>query len=140
MNCENVNAKIDAPKKVSNKRETLLIATAAIGVLLLGGRMLYNLLPKIPIKEYTAACFYLAVMDDEIARNELEGNSIDGKEIVFPSKRESLQSKYHLFLEMHKKLSATEMDAEIRKFEIRLKESKQHIGQEKQKLKSEWSK
>ena len=50
---------------------------------------------RIPLEEYTRYALYMAVMDDEICRNELEGNWIDGKEITFPPKMESLQQRYH---------------------------------------------
>lgn len=125
----------------SRKQKTILLASAsAIGLLTVGGSILYTHLPKMPLKSYTAACLYLAVMDDEIARNELEGNRVDGETIVFPPKMESLQYRYRLFLEMNRKLSTAEMDAEIQKFETRLEESKQHIGQAKQELKSQFDK
>lgn len=127
-------------RKLSKKQKAMISISASVaGVLVFGGLLLYMHLPKMPLKKYTAACLYLAVMDDEIARNELEGNTINGEKIIFPPKRESLQYKYHLFLEMHKKLSTTEMDVETQKFEARLEESKkQYLGQPKQELKSEF--
>lgn len=41
-------------------------------------------------------------MDDEICRNELEGNSIGGREIACLSSKESIEYRYDLFLEMYK--------------------------------------
>lgn len=124
--------------KLNTKQKTIVFtSTFVIGLLMIGGFALYKILPKMPTKEYTAACLYLAVMDDEIARNELEGNTINGEEIVFPSKKESLQYKYHLLLKMNKKMTTPEMDAEIEKFETRLEDSKQYIGLPKQELELE---
>lgn len=37
---------------------------------------------------------YMALLDDEICRNELEGNIIGGEEIRFPPKAESLHYRY----------------------------------------------
>ena len=37
-----------------------------------------------PLKEYTRRALYMALLDDEICRNELEGNIIGGEEIRFP--------------------------------------------------------
>lgn len=98
----------------------------AIGTVALGGIVAAcSLLPKMPLKKYTQACLYIAVMDDEISRNELEGSIINGKRIIFPSKRETLQHRYHMFLNLYKNFSAEKMEEEIRVFEARLLKSKQ---------------
>ena len=55
---------------------------------------------RMPFKEFTRYALYMAVMDDEICRNELEGNDLGGVRIEFPDKMDSLQMRYHLFLQM----------------------------------------
>lgn len=84
----------------------------------------YKFIPKMSLKKYTQACLYLAVMDDEICRNELEGEFVDGKEISFPKKRESLQYRYRLFLDMYKTYSKRKLEKLIKEYEIRLEESR----------------
>ncbi|MCT4584631.1 MAG: hypothetical protein N4A54_06870 [Peptostreptococcaceae bacterium] len=84
----------------------------------------YKFIPKMSLKKYTQACLYLAVMDDEICRNELEGEYVDGKEINFPQRRESLQYKYRLFLDMYKTYSKRKLEKIIKEYEERLEESK----------------
>ena len=66
-----------------------------------------------PLKEYTAA-LYMAVLDDEISRREL------AEVVVFPSKKESLQYKYHLFLELNRKISRKKIEREIHQLESHL--------------------
>lgn len=39
---------------------------------------------RMPLKEFTRYALYMAVMDDEICRNELEGNQIGDAVITFP--------------------------------------------------------
>lgn len=98
----------------------------AIGTAALGGIVAAcSLLPKMPLKKYTEACLYLAIMDDEISRNELEGSIINGRRIIFPPRRETLQHRYHMFLNLYKKFSVEKMEEEIRVFEARLLKSKQ---------------
>lgn len=84
---------------------------------------------KEPLQEYTKICLYIAVMDDEIGRNELEGNFIGDDEIKFPPRRESLQYRYHMFLEMFKEYSLEELEAEILVYEERLESSKIYLEQ-----------
>ena len=52
---------------------------------------------RMPLREYTRYALYMAALDDEICRNELEGKNIGGELILFPPKSESLQYRYHLF-------------------------------------------
>ncbi|MFV0517005.1 MAG: hypothetical protein ACK5MV_06380 [Aminipila sp.] len=93
------------------------------------GYIYYKFIPKMPLKKYTEYCLYLAVMDDEICRNELEGTFIDEKEVVFPPKSESVQYRYHLFLSMYKTYSRKKLEQEIDALEIRLEESRtQFLG------------
>lgn len=57
---------------------------------------------RMPLREFTRCALYMAVMDDEICRNELEGNQIGGGIVMFPPKAETLQERYHLFLQMNR--------------------------------------
>ena len=86
---------------------------------------------RMPLKEYTRYALYMATLDDEICRNELEGNTIQGETIVFPPKDESLQYRYHLFLEMNRKKSRKAIQVEIKQLEQRLEESKQYLNEPK---------
>ena len=86
---------------------------------------------RMPLKEYTRYALYMATLDDEICRNELEGNTIQGEPIVFPPKEESLQYRYHLFLGMNRKKSRKAIQSEIKQMEQRLEESKQYLGEPK---------
>ena len=90
-------------------------------------------------KEFTRYALYMAVMDDEICRNELEGNQIGDKVITFPPKEETLQDRYHLFLQMNRTKSRRQIREEIAEMEQRLRESRQYIGQPKEKLEVELS-
>ncbi|WP_313524399.1 hypothetical protein [Anaerotignum sp.] len=90
--------------------------------------------PRLPIKEYTKACLYMAVLDDEICRNELEGNFIGEDKIVFPPKPDSLQYRYHLFLESYRGYSKKQIDREIQRLEKRLNVSKKFCNHQKENL------
>ena len=81
----------------------------------------------------------MAVMDDEICRNELEGNRIGDKTITFPHKAETLQARYHLFLQMSRAKSRQQIQKNIVEMERRLQESRQYIGQPKEQLEVEFS-
>ena len=82
---------------------------------------------------------YMAVMDDEICRNELEGNQIGDKVITFPPKADTLQERYHLFLEMNRTKSGQQLQAEIVDMEQRLKASRSYMGQPKGHLEVQFS-
>ena len=90
-----------------------------------------------PLKEFTRYALYMAVMDDEICRNELEGNQIGDEVITFPPKEESLQYRYHLFLQMNRTKSRRQIREKISEMEQRLQESRQYIGQPKEQLEVE---
>ena len=94
---------------------------------------------RMPLKEFTRYALYMAVMDDEICRNELEGNQIGDQVITFPPKEETLQDRYHLFLEMNRTKSRRQLQQEIEDMEQRLQESRQYIGQPKERLEVEFS-
>ena len=87
-----------------------VVVAALMLALFLGYRLHY----RMPLKEYTANALYMAVLDDEICRRELDGIT------EFPSKKESLQYKYHLFLEMNRKKSRKDIEREIQELEKRL--------------------
>jgi hypothetical protein len=92
---------------------------------------------RMPLREFTRYALYMAVLDDEICRNELEGNLVGDTVIVFPPREESLQERYHLFLEMNRTKSRRQLQAEIADMEQRLQESRQYIGQPKGQLEIE---
>lgn len=92
---------------------------------------------RMPIKKFTRYALYMAVLDDEICRNELEGNEIGGTVIEFPPREESLQTRYHLFLEMNRAKSRQQLQAEIADMEQRLETSRQYLGQPKEPLEVE---
>lgn len=92
---------------------------------------------RMPLKEFTQYALYMAVMDDEICRNELEGNQIGDESITFPPKAETLQERYHLFLQMNRAKSRQQIQEEIVEMEQRLQESRQYIGQSKEQLEVE---
>ena len=83
---------------------------------------------RMPLKEFTRYALYMAVMDDEICRNELEGNQIGDEIITFPPKVETLQERYHLFLQMNRAKSRRQIQEKIMEMEQRLRESRQYIG------------
>ena len=89
---------------------------------------------RMPLKEFTRYALYMAVLDDEICRNELEGNQIGDTVIQFGPKEKTLQDRYHIFLQMNRKKSRRQLRAEIAALEQRLQESRQYIGQPKERL------
>lgn len=89
---------------------------------------------RMPLKEFTRYALYMAVLDDEICRNELEGNQIGDEIITFPPRVETLQERYHLFLQMNRSKSRQQLQVEIADMEQRLQESRQYIGQPKEPL------
>ena len=89
---------------------------------------------RMPLKEFTRYALYMAVMDDEICRNELEGNWIGDTVITFPPRAETLQERYHSFLQTNRAKSRQQIEEEIAELERRLQESRQYIGQPKEQL------
>ena len=94
---------------------------------------------RMPVEEFTRYALYMAVLDDEICRNELEGNQIGDDIITFPPKVETLQERYHLFLERNWTKSRRQLQQEIVDMEQRLRESRQYIGQPKERLEVEFT-
>ena len=95
---------------------------------------------QMPLKEFTRYALYMAVMDDEICRNELEGNQIGDEVITFRPKAETLQERYQLFLQMNRTKSRQQIQKEIAEMEQRLQESRKYIGQPKEQLEVKFSK
>ena len=92
-----------------------------------------------PLKEFTRYTLYMAVLDDEICRNELEGNQIGDEVITFAPRSETLQERYHLFLELNRTKSRQQVQEEIAEMEQRLQESRQYRDQPKERLEVEFS-
>lgn len=109
---------------------------AALGCLAAGAgaAACWRWLFRVPLKEFTRYALYMAVLDDEICRNELEGNQIGDEVITFPPKVDTLQERYHLFLELNRTKSRRQLQAEIADMEQRLQESRQYIGRPKEQL------
>lgn len=114
---------------------------AAIGCLAVavGSAVYRRWMIRMSLREFTRCALYMAVMDDEICRNELEGNQIGDAVITFPPKAESLQARYHLFLQSNRAKSRRQIQEEIVALERRLRESRQYIGQPKEQLEVEFS-
>ena len=93
---------------------------------------------RMPLGEFTRYALYMAVLDDEICRNELEGNRIGDEVITFPPKEESLQYRYHLFLELNRTKDRRQLQQEIADLEQRLQESRQYRDQPKERLEVEF--
>lgn len=118
-------------------KHTKKIAAAIASVAAIAGAagaIYYKWKFRMPLKKYTQYALYMAVLDDEICRNELEGYQIDHEEIVFPPRVESLQYRYHLFLQMNRKKSKAQVLDEIAEMEQRLEESKQYADAPKGEL------
>lgn len=109
---------------------------AVLGCLavVVGSAVCWRWMFRMPLKEFTRYALYMAVMDDEICRNELEGNQIGDVVITFPPKAETLQERYHLFLQTNRAKSRRQIREEIVEMEQRLQESRQYIGQPKKQL------
>ena len=65
-------------------------------------------------EDYHQRCLYLALLDDMVCRRRLKGTEVNGRTVVFPSKKESLWFRYQLFLERNRSLSDEEFEQEIR--------------------------
>lgn len=115
-----------------NRRKTAAAAGAAL--VCVGAAAWYKWNFRMPLKEYTRYALYMAALDDEICRSELEGNRIGGKTIIFPPRSESLQDRYRLFLRMNRGKSRGALQAEIARMERRRAESEQYRTQPKEEL------
>lgn len=113
------------------------IALASGLAVAVGAVVCWNWMIRMPLKEFTRYALYMAVLDDEICRNELEGNQVGDQVITFAPRAETLQERYHLFLEMNRTKSRRQLQQEIADMEKRLRESRQYIGQPKERLEIE---
>lgn len=105
----------------------------------MGAAVCWRRMFRMPLKEFNRYALYMAVMDDEICRNELEGNWIGDEIITFPPKVETLQARYYHFLRTNRAKSCQEIQKEIIEMEQRLQESQQYIGRPKEQLEIEIS-
>lgn len=71
----------------------------------------------------------MAVLNDEISRMELIGAEINGTANIFPSRKESLQYGYHLFLELNKGKTQAELNGEIAEMEHQLQNATDPLAQ-----------
>lgn len=117
------------------------LKTAALGGLVFAGgaAACWKRMIRVPLKEFARYALYMAVMDDEICRNELEGNQIGVQTICFRPREETIQEKYHLFLSMNRKKSRKQLRKEIGEMERRLRDSRRYVGQPKAHLEIEIS-
>lgn len=108
----------------------------ALGCLsvIVGSAACWRWMIRMPLKEFTRYALYMAAMDDEICRNELEGNQIGDEVITFPPKAVTLQTRYHLFLQINRTKSRRKIQREIAEMEQRLQASRQYIGRPKEQL------
>ena len=86
------------------------------GAVFLFGYGLYRWNYRMPIREFTGYALFMGVLDDAIARRELDGICI------FPPQWQSIQYKYHLYLQLNRGKSRNMLLEEIRQMEERLKE------------------
>lgn len=108
--------------------KTLGFALGAGAVLSAIGYFCYKSTEKTDVEDLKEACIYMAVMDDEISRNELGGSIIDGEELELMPRRESLKYRYDLFDEMYSEYSKFKLEREIKKMEKHLEKSKDCIS------------
>lgn len=121
---------------MKNGHKAVILGSLAVGA---GAVVCWRWKIRMPLKKFTRSALYMAVMDDEICRNELEGNQIGDKIITFPPRAETLQARYHLFLQMNQTKSRQQIQKNIAEMERRLQESRQYIGQPKERLEVELS-
>ena len=109
---------------------------AALGSLtaVAGAAACWKWMIRMPLKEFTRYALYMAALDDEICRNELEGNQIGGEVITFPPKAETLQERYQLFLQMNRAKSRRQLQKEVAEMERRLQESRQYTDKPEEQL------
>lgn len=79
------------------------------------------------LRDYTKYALYMAVLDDEIVRNELgDGSEIENieGEIIWPHRMETLKDRYEMFLELNKGKTEKMLKEEVERMEERLKASR----------------
>lgn len=114
-------------------RTSFLLGCLAAGTVLCRWWMI-----RMPCREFARWALYMAVLDDEICRNELEGNWIGESKIVFPPRAETLQTRYHCFLQQNRKKSRRQLQREAADMEQRLRDSRQYVDQPKEWLEVFW--
>lgn len=107
---------------------SLLFSASALG---LAGTSLVFIIKKYVsyANEYDKTCLYMAALDDEIARMELDGSVINGRKIKFPPRQETLYYKFTMFKEINKHLNPAEMKKKIELLEARYEKSKKEKEQ-----------
>lgn len=80
-------------------------------------------------EDYHKRCLYLALLDDMVCRRRLKGMELDGRDVAFPPKKESLWFRYQLFLERNRSLSDEEFAREIRERQQELVQMHQEDGE-----------
>ena len=121
---------------MKNGHKAVILGGLAVGA---GAAVCWRWKIRMPLKEFTRSALYMAVMDDEICRNELEGNQIGTGVITFPPKAETLQQRYHFFLQMNRTKSRRQIQEDIANMEQRLQQSRQYINRPKEQLEVEFS-
>lgn len=91
-----------------------------------GTAICWHWMIRMPLKEYTRYALYMAVLDDAICRNELEGDQIGNTVIQFGPKEETLQERYHIFLQLNRRKNRQQLRKEIPAMEQRFQESRQY--------------
>jgi hypothetical protein len=76
---------------IRTKLQNSLVALLGVGAGLAGVSCCLKHRKRLRL-EFQKTCFYMAALDDEIRRRELEGMVIGKKAIVFPSRRETLST------------------------------------------------
>ena len=113
-----------------------LVGGLAVAV---GAAACWKWMIRMPLREFTRHALYMAVLDDEICRNELEGNQIGDQVITFATRAETLQERYHLFLELNRAKDRRQLQQEISYMEQRLRESRQYADRPGERLEVEFS-
>ena len=113
-----------------------LVGGLAVAV---GAAACWKWMIRVPLREFTRHALYMAVLDDEICRNELEGNRIGDEVISFAPRAETLQERYHLFLELNRAKDRRQLQQEIADLEQRLRESRQYADRPGERLEVEFS-
>ncbi len=106
---------------MNGRRCVVLLSALAIGA---GAAVGWRWRFRIPLKEFTRCALYMAVLDDEICRSELEGQAVGEEVLCFPPKSETLQERYHFFLQRNCGKSRRQLQKEIGAMEQRLEESR----------------
>lgn len=114
--------------------KAVILGCLAVGA---GAAACWRRMIRMPLREFTRYALYMAVLDDEICRNELEGNKVGDTVIQFGPKEKTLQDRYHIFLQLNRRKSRRQLQAEIAALEQRLQASRQYAGQPKEQLEVE---